>query len=104
MIHIEPDDLTEVREILERHVPRVPVYIFGSRSHGRQLKPFSDLDICLKGEKPVPTSTISGLKDAFAESNLPFKVDVVDWQALPDYFREVIAVDLRPLTKPVPSP
>jgi hypothetical protein len=33
---------------------------------------------------------LAALKDAFAESNLPFRVDVADWAAKSEAFREII--------------
>ena len=77
--------------------PDVELLIFGSRSHGNLLKQYSDLDICLRGRKCVPSEMIQRLKEAYDESNLPVKVDVVDWHALSAEFQNAIARDLKPL-------
>ena len=62
---------------------------FGSRVQGN-AKPFSDLDLAVMGETPLDFRQLAALKDAFAESNLPFRVDVVDWAATSEAFRGII--------------
>jgi hypothetical protein len=34
--------------------------------------------------------TLAALRDAFAESNLPYKVDVVDWHSMDPAFQALI--------------
>jgi uncharacterized protein len=93
-MHIPEAALAEVREILRRQVPPgVQVFAYGSRAHGRNLKPFSDLDLCLRGSASVPWEIVARLRIAFEESDLPFRVNVVDWARLKRNFREVISDD-----------
>ncbi|NRA73988.1 MAG: nucleotidyltransferase substrate binding protein [Rickettsiales bacterium] len=33
------------------------------------------------------------LRDAFSESNLPYKVDIVDWNTLSDDFKKIVQQD-----------
>lgn len=80
MLDLAPAHLTEVRRLLRLHVPGRSVLAFGSRVQ-ETAKPFSDLDLAVMGEVPLDFRTLAALKDAFAESNLPFRVDVVDWAA-----------------------
>jgi hypothetical protein len=64
--------------------------------HGRNLKPFSDLDLCLRGKAEVPSVVLERLDAEFRDSDLVIKVDVIDWhRAAPD-FRDAIAKDLVP--------
>lgn len=42
------------------------------------------------GENPLPLSVVSALAEDFTESDLPFKVDVVDWATTKEPFREII--------------
>ena len=65
------------------------VRAFGSRVTGK-VKPFSDLDLAVMGSEPLPASILADLKDAFSESDLPFKVDIVDWAETQDNFRSII--------------
>ena len=58
------------------HDLSLSVFVFGSRtslSHRRE----SDVDLLLDTAAAIPLSTLSRLKEAFEESNLPFRVDVV---------------------------
>jgi predicted nucleotidyltransferase len=88
-VQLDADSLAEVRKILEFYAPTLKAWAFGSRATGT-AKRFSDLDLALEGEGPVEYQTISKLKHAFAESDLPIKVDVVDWHALDPEFRATI--------------
>jgi hypothetical protein len=39
---------------------------------------------------PLDLRTLGDLKDALSESNLPFRVDVVDWATTNEGFRKII--------------
>lgn len=96
-LEIAPDHLALVRDILGAHLPvGVQVLVFGSRARGG-AKRFSDLDLLLKGQGPVGPDLLSRLADAFEESALPWRVDLVDDHALTPEFRAVISPDLVPL-------
>lgn len=69
----------------------VNVFVFGSRIKGSARK-LSDLDLCLMN--PYSKQTVRKLQDAFEESDLPFKVDVVVWSKLTDSFKKQIEKDL----------
>jgi predicted nucleotidyltransferase len=88
-IDARPCDLAEIVRILASHVPDREVWAFGSRVNGT-AKNFSDLDLAIRGDKPVSIATIADLRDAFRESDLPFKVDVIDWAATQDHFRRIV--------------
>mgnify|MGYP001500609964 CR=1 FL=1 len=95
-MHLDPKARDIVEGILQAHLPAgVVAFAFGSRTHGQRLKPFSDLDICLKGA--IDPDLVTALAAAFRESDLPIKVDVVDWNTLAENFRAAIARDLVPI-------
>ena len=89
MLDLAPAHLAEVRRLLQLHVPGRVVRAFGSRVQGT-AKPFSDLDLAVMGDTPLDFRTLAALKDAFAESDIPFRVDVVDWAATGEAFRGII--------------
>ena len=89
MLDLTPQHLTEVRRILLLHVPGRTVRAFGSRVQGN-AKPFSDLDLVVMGNTPLDFRQLAALKDAFTESNLPFRVDVIDWASTSETFRGII--------------
>lgn len=88
-IDISQSDLAMVRDILKRHVPDRDVWAFGSRVTGK-AKAYSDLDLVVMGDVPLSLSISGALSDEFSESDLPFKVDVVDWATTSPAFREII--------------
>ncbi len=89
LIDIDTEDLETVKKILENHVPNQTVWVFGSRVTGKARK-FSDPDLAIINNKPLDFDTFAGLKEAFSESNLPFKVDIVDWSTTDDKFKQII--------------
>jgi predicted nucleotidyltransferase len=88
-INVEPRDLKTVRAILARHVPNRQVRVFGSRVGG-SAKPFSDLDLVIMGDDPLPPAVLADLSEDFSESDLSFKVDLVEWASTSPPFREII--------------
>lgn len=55
------------------------VYLFGSRA-GHQATPVSDFDVAVWSESDLDRR-LSLARERLAESNIPFKVDVVDLRA-----------------------
>jgi type I restriction enzyme S subunit len=89
LIDISPENWRIVRDILQRYVPDREVWAFGSRAKWT-AKEFSDLDIAIIGDKPLSIALTADLREAFQESALPFKVDIVDWANITPSFRQVI--------------
>lgn len=81
-----------IRAILRAHAPDRIVWAFGSRATGR-AKQYSDLDLAINGGKPLGIDLAAQLAEAFAESDLPYKVDIVDWSAASERFRKAIERD-----------
>jgi len=77
---------------MELHLQQFEVWAFGSRARG-PAKPYSDLDLAVLTDNPLSFRQYAHLCDAFAESNLPFKVDVVDWATTSEAFRATIAAE-----------
>jgi type I restriction enzyme S subunit len=92
-VDLRPDHAKIVHEVIARHLPAgVSVRVFGSRAKWT-AKPHSDLDLALKGKEPLPRSVLGDLAEAFSESDLPFRVDVVDWHSVSPSFQAVIDRD-----------
>jgi len=80
----------EVLAILARELPAdVKAGVFGSRAGGKP-KPWSDLDIVLEGSAPLPLALLAKLAEAFDESSLPWKVDLVDRRSVSEAFGRII--------------
>jgi predicted nucleotidyltransferase len=78
-----------VKDILQKFLPKETVWAFGSRVRHTH-KPFSDLDIVVVNDQPLSIATMAELREAFSESDLPWKVDVVDWDSISDSFKDTI--------------
>ena len=102
MIDLNPTYLETVERILAEHVPECEVRAFGSRSTWT-AKDYSDLDLAIVGTGPMDWRALGRLKEAFEESDLPMRVDVLDWHSISQSFREVIEQDYVVLQKGVGS-
>lgn len=102
-VDIRPQDLRIVRDILSGVLPDVAcVYVFGSRAKWTS-KDSSDLDLAIDANRPLTPSEVSRMSDAFEESDLSYKVDVVDMHSVSDRFRAIIEDEKTPLPSGWPT-
>ena len=90
MIDLNPKYLETVQRILTEHAPGCEVRAYGSRVKWT-AKDYSDLDLAIIGSESFSRRRMRQLKEAFEESDLPIRVDVLDWHAIPDGFKKAIA-------------
>lgn len=102
MIKVEPKHLTVIKQLLKVYVPGIKVVAFGSRVNGNPEK-YSDLDIAIIDESAIELSKLGTLKDAFAASDLPFIVDVLDWHAISPSFQKLIEKGSEVIQDQAPS-
>ena len=93
---LSPAQRSEVRRIVGSVVPGARAWVFGSRATGR-ARPFSDLDLLLEAERPLAWDEWVALADAFEQSDLPFRVDVVERQGLQPGFLQRVEREKIPL-------
>lgn len=86
---LRPDHWAIVRNVLRRHVPDRKILAFGSRA-AWTAKEYSDLDLATLGEEPLSLDTAAALAEDFGESDLPFKVDLVDCARIDQTFRDAV--------------
>ena len=98
MIDIRSDYLRIIKSILKKYVPDYKVLAFGSRV-AWTAKEYSDLDLVVVSDTPLSPRTMALMKEAFSESDLPFKVDVLDWATTSDEFRSVIEKEYEVVQK-----
>ncbi len=92
----EQVDITEAQralilDLLDKHLPNTTAWLYGSRAKG-EARPQSDLDMVVFAD-PARSRSVYDLKEAFEESNLPFRVDVFVWDSMPERFRERVLPD-----------
>lgn len=87
-LQIEDRHLKILKDILNKYPYQF--YAYGSRTKGN-AKQYSDLDICYKN---IPWEEISNIREDLTKSNLPFFVELVNWDKMTTTFQEIINKDL----------
>ncbi|MBI5448325.1 MAG: nucleotidyltransferase domain-containing protein [Gammaproteobacteria bacterium] len=90
-LQISENDLKIIKTILMKHLPDgVVVWVFGSRAKVDPVRRFSDLDLAIDAQQALSLEISSALAHDFDESNLPYKVDIIDWVTISPSFRKNI--------------
>jgi len=89
MIGVSEKEMGIITDILSKHAPQFEVLAFGSRYH-RKHRRYSDLDLAFVGDDRLDMMRQARLADAFSESDLPFRVDIVDYNAAMPEFQAII--------------
>ena len=87
-IDITAEQRKTVLSLLSGHLPDTEAWVYGSRVRWTS-RPESDLDLVVFAS-PEQARGVSDLREAFEESNLPFRVDLFVWDEVPESFRERI--------------
>ena len=90
-IDITTDQRKTLLTLLKRHLPNTTTWAYGSRVKWTS-RPQSDLDLVVF-TKPEQERRVSELREAFDESNLPFRVDLLVWRTIPERYRKQIEAD-----------
>lgn len=79
-----------IKQIIYKYLPKnaYEVFIFGSRATGTSRK-FSDIDLGINGPKALSAEEYVLIKSAFDESDLPYRVDLVDFKNVSDKFKQI---------------
>jgi type I restriction enzyme S subunit len=97
-LDLREDHAAILRAVLGAHLPKgARAYVFGSRAHGG-ARQYSDLDLALEWDRPLGLDIIGQIAEALSESDLPYKVDVVDLATVEPGFRARVAAHCIPLT------
>jgi type I restriction enzyme S subunit len=98
-IALPPEHRRLVLNILGANLPEsTKVWVFGSRATGRARR-YSDLDLAIDAGRPLTLDEIAGLAEAFSDSDLPYKVDLIDWHNIDDHWRQTITAGRVALTE-----
>ena len=90
-LHLQEKHRKMLVSTLQKYVPKVEVWVYGSRINGRSHEG-SDLDLVLRSSDLTPISPlqVNDLMEALRESNIPFLVEARDWAILPESFHREI--------------
>ena len=92
-IDLPADHRRLVLNILHAHLPpSTKAWVFGSRATGRARR-YSDLDLAIDAGRRLTLDEIARLIEAFSDSDLPYKVDLVDWHDIDDGWRQIIVAE-----------
>jgi len=87
-IDITSEQRKTLVDLVRQYIPGVAVWAYGSRVKWT-ARPNSDLDL-VAFTAPAQNQLVSELKNALAESELPFLVDLHVWDEIPERFRQII--------------
>ena len=87
-IDITADERETILALLQQYLPGTEAWVYGSRVKGTST-PKSDLDLVVFAT-PEQRRGVGDLREAFEESNLPFRVDLFVWDDVPESFRRQI--------------
>ncbi|MBU4446833.1 nucleotidyltransferase domain-containing protein [bacterium] len=88
-IYIDAKHLKKILTILKMRAPDSTVIAFGSRVEFTAT-PNSDLDLAIICDKQTAQKTIPRIVDDFQESDIPFNIDILDYNRLPDNMKKNI--------------
>ena len=87
-LFVKPQYLKMLTDIFDEYCPHADVWAYGSRINGR-AHDGSDLDLVVKNFNGDKIS-IGELKEIFVESDIPFLIDIHEFDAMPDFMQTEI--------------
>jgi predicted nucleotidyltransferase len=93
------DHRRQVLNIIRAILPAgAKTWVFGSRATGRARR-YSDLDLAIDAGRHLTLDEIATLTEAFSDSDLPYRVDLIDWHEIDDRWRRTIVAERVALTE-----
>jgi predicted nucleotidyltransferase len=99
MLNLNEKYIKIIKDILLTHIPTTIVWAYGSRVKGLSHQG-SDLDLVIISDEDTPHETLAVLREAFTDSELPILVDILDWNSIPDHFKQEIKKEHFVLQEP----
>jgi len=96
MIAVEAYEMDIIIEIIKKHISNCYVLAFGSRIKGTN-NAASDLDLAVVGSDKISFDIIGAMKEDFMESDIPYKVDVLDYNGISPTFKKIIDAQNIPI-------
>ncbi len=88
MINLKPKHHDELTEILKKYCPKAEIWAYGSRVNGDSHSG-SDLDLVVRSFNDE-TKRIYELRELLQDSDIPFLIDINEYDKLPKYFQQEI--------------
>lgn len=87
-MNLKPEYLKMLTNIFEEYCPKAEIWAYGSRVNGDSHNG-SDLDLAVKSFNNSDCN-IFELKNKISDSNIPFLVDILEFENLPESFQKEI--------------
>jgi len=88
----------EIKDIVFRFLSpeEYQIFIFGSRATGKAEK-YSDYDVGILGKKSLSSKSKFLIEEKLEESDLPYKVEIVDFSLVSPDFKRVALAKIKKL-------
>lgn len=79
-----------IKDTIYKYLPAdsYHAFLFGSRAVGNNRK-WSDADIGIFGNQKIPGNQLIEIESELSQSDIPYLVDVVDFQSVPPDFAKI---------------
>lgn len=88
-LQLTEQELLIVKTILQDQLAGIPVWAYGSRTKGT-AKYYSDLDLAVITQEPLTFQKLATLENAFSDSELEWKVDILDSASASEEFKRIV--------------
>lgn len=92
MKNIDKETQDKIIKIIQALMPTAKIYLFGSRARGTHDE-WSDIDIALDTGVKIPYVHVDEIISILKATNIPYKIEVVDFQSVSQAMRDSIARD-----------
>lgn len=82
-------EISKILKCIHLHMPYVKIFAFGSRVQGNSRK-YSDFDMALDAGHPIDLSQLAKIKHCLSESDIPIRVDLIDYRSVSKDFKTLI--------------
>jgi predicted nucleotidyltransferase len=89
MIDAKTNDLDFIKNVIKMYLSDCEIRVFGSRIKKRSKK-YSDIDIAIVSKEKIDWVTIEKIKERFSISDLPYRVDILDYNSLSLNFKKIV--------------
>ncbi len=89
---IETETQQKIIRLINALIPQAKIYLFGSRARGTHGK-WSDIDLALDAGEQLPISVVGEAGDVMKETNIPYKIEVVDFHNVSPEMQASIRTD-----------
>lgn len=81
-----------LKRIVYKYLPDdlYKAFIFGSRATGQNRK-YSDIDLGISGPRPLTPKEYVSIQSELEESDIPYRVDLVDFAKVNDKFKRTLS-------------